>query len=33
VLSDGTIGVIYEKDDYQAITFARLGLDWVVEKR
>jgi sialidase-1 len=29
VLPDGTIGCLYERDDYQRITFARFTLDWL----
>jgi len=31
VLSDGTIGCLYERDDYGKITFARFTLDWLTE--
>jgi sialidase-1 len=34
VLSDGTIGCLYErgeKQPYEKITFARFGLDWLSE--
>ncbi len=29
VLRDGQIGVLYERDDYQRISLARFGLDWL----
>ena len=29
VLPDGTIGCLYEKDGYQAVTFARFTLEWL----
>ncbi len=31
VLSDGTIGCLYERDNYGKITFARFTLDWLTE--
>jgi len=31
VLVDGTIGCLYEADEYQTITFARFGLDWLMQ--
>lgn len=33
VLSDGTIGCLYEADDYKRIVFARFSLEWVTEKK
>lgn len=29
VLADGTIGLLYERDEYGSITFARFDLDWL----
>jgi len=31
VLPDGTIGCLYERDDYKRITFARFTLDWLTD--
>jgi sialidase-1 len=31
VLDDGTIGCLYERDDYQRIVFAKFSLDWVTK--
>lgn len=28
-LPDGSVGLLFEQDDYQAITFIRLSLDWI----
>ena len=32
VLPDGSIGLLYERDDYKKISFARFTLDWLGEK-
>ena len=31
-LPDGNIGLLFEKDGYQAITFVTIPMDWIVEE-
>jgi sialidase-1 len=33
VLPDGTIGCLFERDDYRKITFARFSLAWLTDGR
>ena len=32
VLPDGSIGCLYERDNYHKITFARFSLDWLTSE-
>jgi sialidase-1 len=32
-LADGTVGVLFEADNYKTIKFARFGIDWLDVKK